>query len=311
MAKIKLTKNEQKAQKDALKMYQRYLPTLTLKKQQLQSEIRIIDAKAKEVRKARVHLEEEFKVWIGVFGEEDAFKSDMVTVRNIKKGFSNIAGVTIPVYEGAGDFKENAIGSHKLASIVTLDEDFVSDAGFNIEKYLTEKLGKCFGKAEDNAFINGTGEDEPVGILHNKNGAEVGMVTSNLTYDDVIALYFSVEKEYRRNGVWLMNDGTALVLRKLKDADGNYLWNQANDTILGKQVIISEYMPDIEVGTKPIAFGDFSYYWIVGRKPVSIRTLLEKFVVYDQIGYLAFEFLDGKLVRKEAIKVIQMADAKE
>ena len=101
MAKIKLTKNEQKAQKDALKMYQRYLPTLTLKKQQLQSEIRIIDAKAKEVRKARVHLEEEFKVWIGVFGEDDAFKSDMVTVRNIKKGFSNIAGVTIPVYEGA------------------------------------------------------------------------------------------------------------------------------------------------------------------------------------------------------------------
>lgn len=86
------------------------------------------------------------------------------------------------------------------------------------------------------------------------------MVTSNLTYDDVIALYFSVEKEYRRNGVWLMNDGTALALRKLKDADGNYLWNQANDTILGKQVIISEYMPDIEVGTKPIAFGDFSYY---------------------------------------------------
>ncbi|MGI5057759.1 V-type ATP synthase subunit D [Treponema pectinovorum] len=101
MAKIKLTKNEQKAQKDALKMYQRYLPTLTLKKQQLQSEIRTIDAKAKEVRKARVRLEEEFKIWISVFGEEDAFKSDMVTVRNIKKGTGNIAGVTIPIYEGA------------------------------------------------------------------------------------------------------------------------------------------------------------------------------------------------------------------
>lgn len=106
-----------------------------------------------------------------------------------------------------------------------------------------------------------------------------------------------------------MNDKTALALRKLKDNDGNYLWNQANDTILGKQVIISEYMPDVETGTKPIAFGDFSYYWIVGRKPVTVRTLLEKFVLYDQIGYLAFEFLDGKLVRNEAIKVIQMADA--
>lgn len=101
MAKIKLTKNEQKAQKDALKMYQRYLPTLTLKKQQLQSEIRTIEAKAKDVRSRRVALEEEFKVWIGVFGEEESFKPDMVTVRNIKKGFGNIAGVTIPVYEGA------------------------------------------------------------------------------------------------------------------------------------------------------------------------------------------------------------------
>ena len=101
MAKIKLTKNEQKAQKDSLKMYQRYLPTLTLKKQQLQTEIRTIDAKAKSVREQRVQLEKEFKVWISVFGEENAFTPDMVTVRNIKKGIGNIAGVNIPVYEGA------------------------------------------------------------------------------------------------------------------------------------------------------------------------------------------------------------------
>lgn len=101
MAKIKLTKNEQKAQKDALKMYQRYLPTLTLKKQQLQSEIRTIEQKANEVRAQRDALEQEFKVWISVFGEEEAFKPGMVTVRNIKKGVGNIAGVTIPVYEGA------------------------------------------------------------------------------------------------------------------------------------------------------------------------------------------------------------------
>ncbi len=101
MAKIKLTKNEQKAQKDSLKMYQRYLPTLTLKKQQLQTEIRTIDAKAKAVREQRKQLEKEFQVWIAVFGEEDAFEPGMVTVRNIKKGVGNIAGVTIPVYEGA------------------------------------------------------------------------------------------------------------------------------------------------------------------------------------------------------------------
>lgn len=101
MAKIKLTKNEQKVQKDALKMYQRYLPTLTLKKQQLQTEIRTIDAKAKEVRAKRKQLEKEFDDWISVFGESEAFKPGMVTVKNIKKGVGNIAGVVIPVYEGA------------------------------------------------------------------------------------------------------------------------------------------------------------------------------------------------------------------
>ena len=101
MAKIKLTKNEQKVQKDALKMYNRYLPTLVLKKQQLQTEIRTIDQKAREVRAARAALEKEFDAWIAVFGEEEAFKPEMVTVKNIKKGWGNIAGVAIPIYEGA------------------------------------------------------------------------------------------------------------------------------------------------------------------------------------------------------------------
>lgn len=101
MAKIKLTKNELKVQKDAQKMYKRYLPTLLLKKQQLQKEIRTIDTKAKEVRAARVQLEEEFNKWIAVFGEREAFLPDMVSVKNIKKSTGNIAGVTIPIYEGA------------------------------------------------------------------------------------------------------------------------------------------------------------------------------------------------------------------
>ncbi len=101
MAKIKLTKNELKIQKDALKMYRRYLPTLTLKKQQLQAEIRTIEAKAKAVRKARESLEKSFNSWIAVFSETDAFPDGIITVSNIRKGYGNIAGVTIPVYEGA------------------------------------------------------------------------------------------------------------------------------------------------------------------------------------------------------------------
>ena len=101
MAKIKLTKNELKVQKDALKMYRRYLPTLTLKKQQLQSEIRTIEAKAKAVRKEREDLEFGFREWIAVFSEMDAFPQGIITVSNIRKGMGNIAGVDIPTFEGA------------------------------------------------------------------------------------------------------------------------------------------------------------------------------------------------------------------
>ena len=106
MAKLKLTKNELKVQKDALKMYQRYLPTLTLKKQQLQSEIRTIEAKAKAVRNEKENLEKGFRDWIAVFSEKDVFPEGIITVSNIRKGKGNIAGVAIPTYEGA-DFSRS------------------------------------------------------------------------------------------------------------------------------------------------------------------------------------------------------------
>lgn len=131
MAKIKLTKNELKVQKDALKMFNRYLPTLLLKKQQLQSEIRTISAKAKAVREKRDELEREFTEWIGVFGEEEAFPADTVSVSDIKRGFTNIAGVSIPVYEGASFSRKNYdlyatplwvdMASEKMESSLSLD----------------------------------------------------------------------------------------------------------------------------------------------------------------------------------------------
>jgi V/A-type H+-transporting ATPase subunit D len=105
MAKIKLTKNELKKQKDALKMYKRYLPTLQLKKQQLQMEIRGIEARAKSLAEEREILMAKFREWIAVFGEESALKTDsgdwLLSVREIRTSSGNIAGVEIPVYAGA------------------------------------------------------------------------------------------------------------------------------------------------------------------------------------------------------------------
>ncbi|HPB04153.1 MAG TPA: phage major capsid protein [Bacteroidaceae bacterium] len=215
-------------------------------------------------------------------------------------------GDAIQIYEGIDDFTINTVDSWKLAAFIKMDEAFIHDAGFDIESHLINRFAKNFGRAEDNAFINGTGIQMPTGILDVTNGADVGITTAEITYDDVISLYFSLKPEYRRNAVWLMNDETALALRTLKDSAGNYLWRNSDDTILGKRVIISEYMPNTESDSKPIAFGDFSYYWVIGRRPVSIKTLSEKFALHDQIGYLAFEFLDGKLIRPEAVKVIQI-----
>ena len=107
MASIKLTKNELKIQKDALKMYRRYLPTLTLKKQQLQVEIFSIRSKAAAVRRAREELERGFDDWIAVFSEQDAFPDKVITVSNIRRGEANIAGVTIPTFEGADFSRED------------------------------------------------------------------------------------------------------------------------------------------------------------------------------------------------------------
>ena len=104
MAKIKLTKNELKKQKDSLKMYRRYLPTLMLKKQQLQGEIRLTDARLKELKIAEEQLDESFKSWIGVFGETGVFTKDLLKITNVRTSHGNIAGVSIPVFEGA-DFE--------------------------------------------------------------------------------------------------------------------------------------------------------------------------------------------------------------
>ncbi len=101
MAKIRLTKNELKKQKDALKMYTRYLPTLILKKQQLQMEIRKVEEREVSVRNEKEALEEDFRLWIGVFGEDVGLDETLLVLEEIQTGIGNIAGVSIPVFSGA------------------------------------------------------------------------------------------------------------------------------------------------------------------------------------------------------------------
>ena len=256
--------------------------------------------------------------YMKALAKESLFRQISTTIKAYGSGFrirakdtKDVAmfvpeGGEIPMQDGMKDFTIKNVDNHKLLVFIKTDEEFIRDVTFDFEQHLTERFAKNFGRAEDNGFINGTGVNMPTGILAENGGAEVGVTTDALTYDDVVKLFFSVKPEYRKHGIWLMNDETALVLRTLKDDSGNYIWNHTNDTILGKKVIVSEFMPSAQSGSKPIAFGDFSYYWVIGRSPIFVRTIQEKFVLMDQIGHLATMFLDGKLVRPEAIKVMQM-----
>lgn len=190
--------------------------------------------------------------------------------------------------------------------IFRLNNSFVGDNAFDIEKYLLNAFARRFGRAEEAAFLNGTGVDEPTGLLSN-NGADVGVTAANITYYNVVELYFSLTSEYRTNAVFLMHDDTAMALRTLKDSTGYPIWNAQNDTIFSKPVITTPSMPLPTSGAKPIAFGDLSYYWVIERQPLAIRCLQERYLLQGQIGFTAYERLDGKLILPEAVKVLQMA----
>ena len=215
----------------------------------------------------------------------------------------------IPFQDGMEDFTQLQIDAHKLAVGVKLDSAFVHDASFNMEECLVARLARNFAKAEDNGFINGKGIYEPTGILDKDKGAECIVTTDAITFDNIISLYYALETDYRANAIWMMNSNTALKLRTMKGDDGSYLWNAVSDTIFGKPVIISEYMPPEESGAMPIVFGDFSYYRIIRRSPFSITVLRELFIAHEQIGYLAYEYLDGKLIRKKAVQGIRIGSS--
>lgn len=197
---------------------------------------------------------------------------------------------------------ESTFSVHKIASMCKLGNVFIRDKDYDIQKYLRNTFSRRFGRKEEDVFINGTGTAEPKGILAS---AEIGrtVVGDDFTADDLIKLYFSLDKHMRKNATWVMSDETALKVRTMKDGAGNYLWK--DDTILGRPVEISNYMED---ATKPIAFGDFSFFWIIQRSPLSVKVLSELYSLQDKTGYVGYETLDGKLIRSDAIKLLLLEE---
>lgn len=219
---------------------------------------------------------------------------------------------TIPDSDDA--FNQVSIGAYKLGTLIKVSNELLNDSVFNLESYISKEFARRIGAKEEDAFFNGNGTGKPVGIFNATGGAEVGVTAASataITADEIIDLFYSLKAPYRKNAVWILNDATIKAIRKLKDNNGNYLWQPSltagtPDTILGRPVYTSSYVPTIAAGAKTIAFGDFSYYWIADRAGRNFKKLTELYAANDQTGFVATQRVDGKLILPEAIKVLKM-----
>lgn len=218
------------------------------------------------------------------------------------------------VPESDDAFNQVSIGAYKLATIIKVSEELLNDSVFNLQRYISKEFARRIGTKEEEAFFVGNGTGKPVGIFNDTNGADVGVTSASATtikFDEIIDLYYSLKSPYRKNAVFVTNDTTIKTIRKFKDGNGQYLWQPSlrigePDTILNKPVKTSAYVPLIEATNKPLAFGDFSHYWIADRQGRSFQRLNELYAVTGQVGFKATQRVDGKLILSEAIKVLQM-----
>ena len=221
-------------------------------------------------------------------------------------------GQLIP--ESDDSFGQVSIGAYKLAMMIKISEELLQDSVFNIEAHIAKEFARRIGVEEENAFFNGNGSGRPTGIFHSTGGAPVGVTTASstaFTLDEIMDLFYSLRTPYRNRAVFITNDATMKAIRKLKDGNGQYLWQPSikdgtPDKILNRPIMNSAFVPTIEAEAKIMAFGDFSYYWVADRQGRTFKRLNELFAQTGQVGFLSSQRVDGKLVLPEAIQVMQM-----
>lgn len=212
-------------------------------------------------------------------------------------------------------FGQVSLSAYKLATMIKISQELLGDSAFSMEAYIAKEFARRVGTKEEEAFFIGNGVGKPTGIFAETGGAPVGKTTASataITMDEVLDLFYSLKSPYRQKAVFATNDLTMKAIRKLKDANGQYLWQPSikegtPDMILGKRIHTSSYVPQIGAGAKSVAFGDFSYYWIADRQTRTFQRLNELFATTGQVGFIATQRVDGKLVLPEAVQVLQMA----
>jgi len=210
-------------------------------------------------------------------------------------------------------FGQVSIGAYKLATMIKVSEELLNDSVFNLESYIAREFARRIGAKEEESFFIGDGTGKPTGIFNATGGAQLGITAASataITIDEVMDLFYSLKSPYRKNAIFVMNDATVKAIRKLKDGNGQYIWQPSitagqPDTILNRPVKTSAYVPTIAASAKTIAFGDFGYYWVADRQGRSFQRLNELYAATGQVGFKATQRVDGKLILPEAIKVLQ------
>jgi HK97 family phage major capsid protein len=218
-----------------------------------------------------------------------------------------------PILEDDDTFTQVSIGAYKVATMIKVSEELLNDSVFDLEGYIAKEFGRRIGAKEEEAFLVGNGQGKPTGIFDADHGGQIGVTTAaaSIKMDEIFDLFYSLKSPYRKRAVFITNDTTVKEIRKLKDGQGQYLWQPSLkvgevDTILNCPVKTSVYVPSVAPGEKVIAFGDFSYYWIADRQDRSFQRLSELYAATGQVGFRTTQRVDGRLILQEAIKILQM-----
>jgi HK97 family phage major capsid protein len=222
-----------------------------------------------------------------------------------------------------GTLERINIPLHELAAMPKASHRLLDDTAFDVEEYLGNRIAERFVRTEAQAFVAGNGTDKPRGFMDYPRVANASWTWGNLGFivsgnaatitgtDPLVDMIYALGAAYRQGASWVMNSRTAGVLRKLKDADGRYLWadglTQGEPArLLGYPVLIAEDMPDIAANAHPVAFGNFNAGYTIVERP-DLRVLRDPFSAKPHVLFYATKRVGGAVTDFAAIKVLRIS----
>jgi len=226
-----------------------------------------------------------------------------------------ILGESQQIQPSDPSFGQTALDAYKYTSdLILVPIELIQDSAFDIEAWVRQKIAERIFRITNEHFTVGDGIDKPNGIV---NAAVVGAnaaATNAVTPEDLIDLEHSVDPAYRNNASFMFHDSTLKALKKLKDAQGRFLWSPgltvgAPDTILGYRYTVNQDMPQMDASAKSIIFGDLASYWIRDVMDVVIVRFNEKYMDYGQVGFTAFSRHDGDFINAGGNQIVALQHA--